>query len=81
MCATAALSDGATLQPGVDDHRHLLKLPGRRFWTCAAEFSWFDATNPQKTTSTDYTTDRQSCHEPARQSDWIYMHGYPVLSR
>jgi hypothetical protein len=46
-----------------------------------AEFSWFDATNPQKTTSTDYTTDRQSCHEPARQSDWIYMHGYPVLSR
>src|SRR5262245_9060415 len=39
MCATAALSDGATLQPGVDDHRHLVKLPGRRFWTCAPEFS------------------------------------------
>src|SRR5499426_98361 len=39
MCATAALSDGATLQPGVDDHRHLVKLPGRRFWTCAPKFS------------------------------------------
>ena len=39
MCATAALSDGATLQPGVDDRRHLVKLPGRRFWTCAPEFS------------------------------------------
>src|SRR5215475_5287494 len=39
MCTTAALSDGATLQPGVDDHRHSVKLPGRRFWTCAPEFS------------------------------------------
>ena len=39
------------------------------------------ATNPQKTTSTDYTTDCQSCHVPARQSDWIYTYGYPVLSR
>ena len=36
---------------------------------------------PRKTTSTDYTTDCQSYHEPARQSDWIYTHGYPVLSR
>ena len=35
--------------------------------------------NPQ--TSTDYTTDCQSCHVPARQSDWIYTHGYPVLTR
>ena len=29
----------------------------------------------------DYTTDCQSCHVPARQSDWIYTHGYPVLTR
>jgi hypothetical protein len=27
------------------------------------------------------TTDCQSCHVPARQSDWIYTHGYPVLTR
>jgi hypothetical protein len=39
MYATAALSDGAALQTGVDDHRHVVKLPGRRFWTCAPEFS------------------------------------------
>jgi hypothetical protein len=44
-------------------------------------WSWFDATNPQKTTSTDYTSDCQSCHVLARQSDWIYTHGYPVLTR
>src|SRR5215471_14218150 len=39
MYATAALSDGATLQPGVDDHRHLVKLPGRRFGPVRPEFS------------------------------------------
>src|SRR5215470_9418961 len=39
MCATAALGDGATLQPGVDDHRHLVKLPGRRFGAVRLEFS------------------------------------------
>ncbi len=38
MCATAALSDGATPQPGVDEH-HFVKLPSRRFWTCTPEFS------------------------------------------
>jgi hypothetical protein len=37
--------------------------------------------NPQKTTSTDYTTDCQSSHVPARQLDWIYTRGYPVLNR
>jgi predicted ATPase len=25
--------------------------------------------------------DCRSCHAPARQSDWIYTRGYPVLSR
>jgi MFS family permease len=39
MRATAAVAGGATLQPGVDDHRHLVELPSRRFWTCAPEFS------------------------------------------
>ena len=44
-------------------------------------WSWFEATDPEKTTSTDYTADCQGCHVPARQSDWIYTHGYPVLAR
>ena len=54
---------------------------GNKLWGDGWGWSWFDATNPQKTTSTDYTTDCQSCHEPARQSDWIYTRGYPVLTR
>src|SRR5215472_2001488 len=39
MCASAAVGDGATLQPSVDHQRNLVKLPGRRFWTNAPEFS------------------------------------------
>jgi hypothetical protein len=27
VCATAALGDGPALQRGVDDHRHVVKLP------------------------------------------------------
>ena len=57
------------------------RFPGNKLWGDGWGWSWFDGTNPQKTTSTDYTTDCQSCHVPARQSDWIYTHGYPVLSR
>jgi hypothetical protein len=57
------------------------RFQGNKLWGDGWGWSWFDAKNPQKTTSTDYKTDCQSCHEPARQSDWIYTNGYPVLSR
>jgi len=60
---------------------NLGRFPGNKLWGDGWGWSWFDGTNPQKTTSTDYTTDCQSCHVPARQSDWIYTHGYPVLTR
>ncbi|MFC5415838.1 cytochrome P460 family protein [Dongia soli] len=39
-------------------------------------WSLFDATSPQKTTSTNYTAHCQPCHVPARQSDWIYTDGH-----
>ena len=57
------------------------RFKGNKLWGDGWGWSWFDAKNPQKTTSTDYRTDCQSCHEPARQSDWIYTSGYPVLAR
>jgi hypothetical protein len=56
------------------------RFPGNKLWGDGWGWSKFDATNPQKTISTDYTTDCQSCHVPARQSDWIYTRGYPVLN-
>ena len=57
------------------------RFPGNKLWGDGWGWSWFDAANPQKTTSTDYTADCQSCHEPAQQSDWIYTQGYPVLGQ
>jgi hypothetical protein len=52
---------------------------GNKLWGDGWGWSWFDATDPSKTTSTDYKADCQSCHVPARASDWIYVGGYPPL--
>lgn len=56
------------------------RFPENKLWGDGWGWSWFDAADPQKTTSTDYTADCQSCHEPARSSDWIYTGGYPLLN-
>jgi hypothetical protein len=54
--------------------------PGNKLWGNGWGWSWFDAANPSKTTSTDYKPDCLPCHEPARASDGIYVQGYPALS-
>jgi len=52
-----------------------------KLWGDGWGWSWFDAANPSKTTSTDYKTDCRSCHVPAQDSDWVYVGGYPPLKR
>jgi Cytochrome P460 len=54
---------------------------GNKLWGDGWGWSWFDAANPSKTTSTDYKADCQSCHVPAQGSDWVYVSGYPPLKR
>jgi Cytochrome P460 len=54
---------------------------GNKLWGDGWGWSWFDAANPSRTTSTDYKIDCQPCHVPARASDWIYVSGYPPLRR
>ena len=60
-----------------DDGRY----SGNKLWGDGWGWSWFDAANPLKTTSTDYKTDCRSCHVPAQASDWVYVDGYPPLKR
>ena len=60
---------------GKNDHR------GSKLWGDGWGWSWFDAGNRLKTTSVDYKVDCQSCHIPARATDWIYIQGYPALAR
>ena len=55
------------------------RYAGNKLWGDGWGWSWFDAANPSKTTSTDYKADCQSCHVPARGSDWVYVRGYPPL--
>jgi hypothetical protein len=55
--------------------------PDSKLWGNGWGWSWFDAANPTKTTSTDFKVDCLSCHIPARTSDWIYVQGYPALRR
>jgi len=55
--------------------------PGNKLWGDSWGWSWFEASDPKKTTSTDYKSDCQGCHVPAKASDWIYVSGYPVLKK
>jgi hypothetical protein len=55
--------------------------PGNALWGDGWGWSWFDAGDPLKTTSTNYKTDCLSCHVPAKDSDWIYVQGYPSLKQ
>jgi Cytochrome P460 len=55
--------------------------PGNKLWGDGWGWSWFDADNPLKTTSTDYTADCQGCYVPAQATDWIYIQGYAPLKR
>jgi len=53
--------------------------PNNSLWGDGWGWSWFDADNPSKTTSTDYKKDCLGCHVPAQATDWIYVEGYPPL--
>jgi hypothetical protein len=55
--------------------------PGSKLWGDGWGWSWFDADNPVKTTSSDYKVDCQTCHIPAKATRWIYVQGYPALKR
>jgi hypothetical protein len=57
------------------------RFPGNKLWGDGWGWSWFDAADKSKTTSTDYKVNCQPCHIPAESSDWIYVSGYPPLRR
>jgi hypothetical protein len=54
---------------------------GHPLWGDGWGWSWFDAADPSKTTSTNYKFECRSCHVPAQASDWVYVDGYPALKR
>lgn len=63
----------------VKDDMH--RFPDNKLWGDGWGWAWFDVKDPKKTTSTNYVTDCQACHVPAKDSGWIYSSGYPVLKK
>jgi hypothetical protein len=57
------------------------RFPGHALWGDGWGWSWFDAMNPTKTTSTNYRLNCKSCHVPAQATEWVYVDGYPPLKR
>lgn len=83
--STAPLTTGTVSRAGtlkgwfvmVKDSKN--SYPGNSLWGDGWGWSWFDAGTPMKTTSTNYKKDCLPCHVPARDTDWVYVSGYPVL--
>jgi len=53
--------------------------PESALWGDGWGWSWFDAGDRSKTTTTNYKAQCQACHVPVRTSDWVYIDGYPPL--
>jgi hypothetical protein len=57
------------------------RFPGNDLWGDGWGWALFKADEPARNVATDYATDCKTCHIPAKQDDWIYVRGYPVLGK
>jgi len=55
-------------------------FPGNPNWGHGWGWALFKIKDPTKNVSTDYKADCLHCHLPAAKTDWIFQHGYPLLS-
>lgn len=55
------------------------RFPDNPLWGEGWGWALFNAEDPQKNIATDYKVDCMGCHVPAKQTDWIYVQGYPLL--
>ena len=49
-------------------------------WGDGWGWALFNADQPEKSVTQNYKTECLGCHIPAREDDWIYLSGYPILS-
>jgi hypothetical protein len=57
------------------------RYTGNPLWGDGWGWALYKADAPDKQVATDYKVDCQGCHIPAQSTDWIYVDGYPVLSK
>jgi hypothetical protein len=59
-----------------DDKRRFKNHP---HWAEGWGWAMYEASNPALNTSKSFTETCQSCHIPARATDWVFVEGYPTL--
>jgi cytochrome c len=57
------------------------RFPKNDLWGDGWGWALFEAKDPKRNVATDYRTDCRVCHVPARKDDWVYVRGYPPLSK
>ena len=57
------------------------RFPENDLWGDGWGWALFLDKEPSKNVATDYEIDCKTCHIPAKKDDWIYVRGYPTLSR
>lgn len=55
------------------------RFPDNKLWGDGWGWSYFDAKDRNNSTSKNYKNDCLGCHIPAKDQDWVYVQGYPVL--
>ncbi|MEQ9617702.1 MAG: cytochrome P460 family protein [Deltaproteobacteria bacterium] len=55
------------------------RYPDNPLWGDGWGWALYYANDPSKNVATDYKIDCLGCHVPAKQTDWVYVQGYPVL--
>lgn len=55
------------------------RFPSNTSWGDGWGWALFNADDQTTNASSNYRSGCRGCHVPARKTDWIYTHGYPVL--
>jgi Cytochrome P460 len=50
-------------------------------WGDGWGWAFYEGAETRQTVTMDYAVDCKSCHEPARETDFLYVQGYPLLSQ
>lgn len=55
------------------------RFPDNELWGDGWGWALFKGDDPTTQAATNYKTDCLSCHIPAKDNDWVYTEGYPLL--
>jgi len=57
------------------------RFPKNKLWGDGWGWAYFDAKDTKVSPTKDYKGECLECHVPAKQNDWVYLEGYPVLKK